>query len=259
MDVLHYLKHIELNVGEIGPSVELLKEIHKKHLLKVPFENLDIITGRKLSMNPEDIYKKIILEKRGGICYETNTLMYSILQMIGFNVKRVSACFWNAEQSKWNPDFSHLALIISIDENDYLFDVGIGGGFIEPLLLKDGFAYSDVNGSYQVVNSEENEFLLRHLVESEWTDFLKINTYERDQNEFSEQCAYFQTSKETIFTQKRIVSKTTLNGKVTLTDKSLKLTENSNVSITEIIDEEEWTEVLQKTFGISIDNMAIFK
>jgi len=259
LDVLHYLNHIDLNVGEIGPSEDLLREIHKKHLLTVPFENLDIMNGRKLSMNAEDVYQKIVLQKRGGICFETNTLMYSILQMIGFNVKKVSACFWNVEQSKWNPDFSHLALIVSIDESDYLFDVGIGGGFLEPLRLKDGYSYSDANGSYQVVKAEDNEFLLRHFEDSEWKDFLKINTFERNQNEFSEQCAFFQTSKETVFTQKRIVSKTTLNGKVTLTDKVLKVTENSNVSITEIISEEEWKEVLQNTFGININKLAIIK
>jgi N-hydroxyarylamine O-acetyltransferase len=259
LDVVQYLNHIDLHTGEITPTAKLLKEIHKNHLLKVPFENLDIINGCKLSMNPEEIFKKIVLDNRGGICYETNTLMYSILHEIGFNVKRVSACFWNAEQSKWNPDFSHLALIVSIDGNDYLFDVGIGGGFLEPLLLTDGQAYSDANGSYQVVKMSNNEFLLRHLEENEWKDFLKINTLSRNQNEFSEQCAFFQTSKETIFTQKRIVSKTTLNGKVTLTDKVLKVTENSNVSITDIISEEEWKQVLQNTFGINTENLAILK
>jgi len=259
LDVLHYLNHIDLEAEEIVPSVELLKDIHKNHLLKVPFENLDIINGCKLSMNPEEIFKKIVLNNRGGICFETNSFMHSILNMIGFNVKRVSASFWNDELLKWNLDFSHLALIVSIDENEYLFDVGIGGGFLEPLLLKDGYEYSDANGSYQVVKADDNEFNLRHLEENEWKDFLKINTLSRNQDEFSEQCDYFQTSKETIFTQKKIVSKTTLNGKVTLTDKVLKVTENSNVTITELMSEEDWKTVLQNTFGISMDKFTVLK
>jgi N-hydroxyarylamine O-acetyltransferase len=259
MDVLHYLKHINVDEGDYVPTLELLQEIHRKHLLKVPFENLDIIFGRKLSMNTEDIYNKIVLDKRGGICFETNTLMYSVLQELGYNVKRISGRFWNIEKSEWNPEFSHLALIISINKTEFLVDVGVGGGFLEPIQIKNGQTYSDANGSYQVVKVVDNEFFLRHLEENEWKDLLQFQTISRNENDFYEQCDYYQTSKETFFTQKRLVSKPTLNGKVTLTDNVLKVTENSQVTITELKDEEEWKRVLQNSFGINIDELAILK
>jgi len=225
-----------------------LKEIHKNHLLTVPFENLDIINGEPLSMEPSFLMNKIIQHNRGGICFETNTLLANILLELGFNVQTVSAKFWNDEKQEWNPDFSHLALIVRIEENMYLFDVGVGGGFLEPILLEHNHEYADSNGAYRVINITETTYTLQKLEELVWKDLLFISTESKQLHQFEEQFLYYQTSNETIFTKNKIVNRLTKNGRITLSDHQLKITKNHIVTITEFNSEEEWHKIYNDIF-----------
>jgi N-hydroxyarylamine O-acetyltransferase len=245
-----FFHHIGLSKPQ-SISFDTLKEIHKHHLLSIPFENLDIIFGTPLSMDPAQILKKIIKDKRGGICFETNTLFYSVLVSLGFDVHYISAKFWNDDKQNWNPDYSHLALLVKIEGNMYLADVGVGGGFLEPLLLKDGYEYSDSNGSYRVRETNQSNYLLQKLDES-WKDLLQISIDPKEHDLFNEQFLYFQTSKDTIFTQNKIVNLLTTDGRITLSDHQLKVTRNHTISVTDIDSEEEWHSVYNEVFKAKI-------
>lgn len=247
MDIERYFKYIGIN-KPTSISFEALKEIHKHHLLRIPFENLDIINGKPLSMNPSFIMTKIIENKRGGICFETNTLLSTILVELGFEVNYVSAKFWNDEKQAWNPDFSHLALVVIIEENTYLADVGVGGGFLEPLLLQHNHEYSDSNGAYRVIEITETTYILQKLEESNWNDLLFISTESKHLHQFEEQFLYYQTSKETIFTKNKIVNRLTTDGRITLSDHQLKITKNHKVTLTEFETDEEWQKIYKEIF-----------
>ncbi|MEH6938652.1 arylamine N-acetyltransferase [Bacillus sp. JJ664] len=247
MVIERYFEHIGIK-KPISISFEALKEIHKYHLLTVPFENLDIINGEPLSMEPSFIMNKIIHHNRGGICFETNTLLATILLELGFDVQKVSAKFWNDEKQEWNPDFSHLALIVTIEGNMYLADVGVGGGFLEPILLEHNHEYSDSNGAYRVINITETTYILQKLEELIWKDLLFISTESKQIHQFEEQFLYYQTSNETIFTKNKIVNRLTKDGRITLSDHQLKITKNHIVTITEFDSEEEWHKIYSDIF-----------
>ncbi|WP_179194783.1 arylamine N-acetyltransferase [Bacillus sp. EAC] len=243
-----YFKHIGIKKPDIA-SIETLKEIHKHHLLAIPFENLDIIAGTPLSMDPSQIMKKIIDRKRGGICFETNTLLYAVLIELGFNVRYISAKFWNDEKQTWNPEFSHLALIVSFEEENYLADVGVGGGFLEPILLRNGFEYSDSNGSYRVIENSDSIFTLQKFDET-WKDLLLISTETTELHLFEDQFLYYQTSKDTIFTQNKIVNLLTEDGRISLSDHQLKITKNHTISVTAIESPEDWQTTYNEIFKV---------
>lgn len=250
MNIEKYFEHI----GIIKPtlsSLEALIEIHKYHLLTVPFENLDIINGEPLSMEPSFIMNKIIDRNRGGICFETNTLLAHILHELEFDVQTVSAKFYNDEKQEWNPDFSHLALIVRIEGNMYLADVGVGGGFLEPILLEHNHEYSDLNGAYRVINLTDTTYILQKLEESNWKDLLFISTESKQLHQFEEQFLYYQTSKDTIFTKNKIVNRLTTDGRITLSDHQLKITKNHIVTITDFQSEEDWQNIYNDMFQSS--------
>jgi len=98
-------------------------------MLTVPFENLDIHLGRKLSLYPERIYDKIVTKKRGGFCYECNILFYELLSSLGFRVEYLSARM--VQGRTVGAEYDHMALNVHL-ENDYLADVGNGQSFREP-------------------------------------------------------------------------------------------------------------------------------
>ncbi|WP_088072996.1 arylamine N-acetyltransferase family protein [Gottfriedia luciferensis] len=242
-----YFKHIGITKPD-AVSLTLLKKIHKHHLLSIPFENLDIIAKIPLSMNPSQIMKKIANSKRGGICYETNSLLFTVLQETGFNVSYISAKFWNDEKLCWNPEFSHLAILVTIDYQHYLADVGVGGGFIEPILLKNNYEYSDRNGSYRMLEIDKTTFILQKFDKS-WKDLLYISIDPKQLHQFHEQFMYYQTSKETIFTQNKIVNLLTTDGRITLSDHQLKVIKNHSICITHIKNQDEWQLMYNQIFS----------
>jgi N-hydroxyarylamine O-acetyltransferase len=81
-------------IGYKGPRAlmaETLHTLHRQHMLRVPFENLDIGLGRKIVLDPERFINKIVGSGRGGFCYELNGAFATLLTALGFRVDLLSA------------------------------------------------------------------------------------------------------------------------------------------------------------------------
>lgn len=89
-DIKAYLNRIGYE-GAVNPSSDTLRALHLAHVLTVPFENLDIHLGRSISIEPEALFRKIVLARRGGYCFELNGLFALLLEQLGFSVTRLAA------------------------------------------------------------------------------------------------------------------------------------------------------------------------
>src|SRR6184192_3506570 len=81
-------------IGYVGPrdaTAATLRALHERHLLSVPFENLDIHLGREIVPNEQRIVDKVVAERRGGFCYELNGAFAALLRALGFDVTMLSA------------------------------------------------------------------------------------------------------------------------------------------------------------------------
>src|SRR5262245_44797519 len=67
-----------------GPDLETLRRLHAAHRETFLFENVTIQTGGRISLALDDLERKFIDERRGGYCFEHNTLFASALREIGF-------------------------------------------------------------------------------------------------------------------------------------------------------------------------------
>src|SRR5260370_8617397 len=90
MDPEAYLERIGYR-GPTLPSLNVLRRLHRRHLLSIPFENLDIHLHRPIILSEAAFYDKIIKHHRGGFCYELNGLFANLLQERGFKVSIISA------------------------------------------------------------------------------------------------------------------------------------------------------------------------
>ena len=102
-----------------------LHVLQRRHLMTIPYENLDIMRNIPLSLELEDMFKKTILGRRGGYCFELNGLFAWLLRSLGFGVKEYMARFLRDEVEI--PMRRHRVLHVSCPEGDYLCDVGVGG------------------------------------------------------------------------------------------------------------------------------------
>jgi N-hydroxyarylamine O-acetyltransferase len=141
MKLQHYLDRITY-AGSVEPSFTTLAALQEAHVCSVPFENLDVQLSRPLSIRIEEAYEKIVVNSRGGWCYEQNGLFGWALSEIGFDVIRIAASVMRDQRGKVS-EASHLCLLVKVPESKikYLADVGFGGSMIRPIALKEGQYY----------------------------------------------------------------------------------------------------------------------
>src|SRR3990170_5136321 len=118
MDPNLYLARIGA-VRPLAPSAEALSSLQVAHVLHVPFEILDIVIRRSISLELPAIYDKIVTRRRGGFCYELNGLFAWLLDDLGFEVTYLSASDYYPPTSGdshpgggYGPDFDHLVLLV---------------------------------------------------------------------------------------------------------------------------------------------------
>lgn len=135
MKLAKYLERIGY-VGEVEPAFECLTAIHRGHAFSIPYENLDVQLKRPLDFNVERIFEKLVMQPRGGWCYETHILLEWALREIGFDVIQVAAGIHRDERGD-EVVGDHTAILVRLGET-YLADLGLGDGIRDPIPLIEG-------------------------------------------------------------------------------------------------------------------------
>src|SRR2546428_7572640 len=121
MESKTYMERMEY-LGPLRPSVEVLRKLHRRHMLSVPFENLDIHLGRPIILSENAFYNKIVKHRRGGFCYELNGSFARLLKKLGFKVSILSAPVARTGGG-FSPDFDPMTLLSQL-KAPWLADVG---------------------------------------------------------------------------------------------------------------------------------------
>jgi N-hydroxyarylamine O-acetyltransferase len=220
-------------------------------LLKVPFENFDIHLGRQINLSAESIYDKIVSRRRGGFCYECNILFFNLLNELGFQAEYLSARM--VKGSTVGPEYDHMVILVNL-EHDYLVDVGNGQSCREPLRI-DGTNTAISEGyTYRVGTYGKGHALYYQQSDAAWMPRFLFTLTPRNRAEFSGMCHYHQTSPESVFTQRRLVTIATTEGRVTLTDMRLTITKGVEIQESVLTSEKDYYEILKQNFGIEIDS-----
>ena len=90
LDLDAYLDRIR-HAGPRKPDAVTLAALHRAHLAAIPFENLDVVLGPRVSVELDRIQDKLVRGRRGGYCYERNLLFAAVLQRLGYPVQRLLA------------------------------------------------------------------------------------------------------------------------------------------------------------------------
>jgi N-hydroxyarylamine O-acetyltransferase len=242
-----YLERIGYS-GPVSPDEETLRQIHRAHLLAVPFENLDIAWGKTIEVNQEAFVRKVVERRRGGFCYELNGAFAALLQALGFRVTLLSARVAR-EDGSYGREFDHLALRVDL-EQPWLADVGFGDSFIDPLRLEAGLEQDQTVGRFRIEQAGNALRLERRRVDGEWKPEYRFSLEPRRLEEFEGMCHYHQTSPQSSFTQKRVCSLATPQGRVTLSDMKLITTSEGGRAERLLESDADWRAILADHFGI---------
>lgn len=249
MNIAKYLQRIGLESAEIKIDLESLRLLQNQHLLNVPFENLDIHWGNRIELDISKFYQKIIDRKRGGFCYELNGLFCELLNVLGYKCRIISA---RVSEGKcgFGEEYDHLAIIVSLDEKEYLVDVGFGDFTAFPLTFELETEQKDANGIFAIKKRDENFFEVSKLDENESRSEYIFKDVKRELSEFEGMCNFHQTSKESHFTRGKVCSLLTEKGRKTLTNKKFIETIGVDKTEVEINNGDDFNKILKREFGI---------
>ncbi len=250
MDVRAYLDRIGYD-GPLAPTADTLRVLHRRHMLSVPFENLDIGRGREIVLDPERFVEKVVRQHRGGFCYELNGAFASLLESLGFRVTLLSARVAN-DQEVLSAEFDHLALRVDLEEA-WLADVGFGDNFIEPLHLASYLEQQDPAGSFRVIDAGARWRLEQRQMDGTWRLQYAFSLLPRLLSEFAGMCRYHQTSPDSHFTRNRICSLATSDGRITLSGMRLVVTSKGKKEEQTLATEADWHAALREHFGVILN------
>lgn len=246
--LLTYLARLNYT-GPTEPTLETLRALHRQHLYTVPFENLDIHLGHPIVLDEDSLFDKIVNHRRGGYCYELNGLFAVALRALGFNVTLLSAGVWTG--NRFGPQADHLCLLIQLDE-PWLADVGFGDSAIEPLRVNErGEQPSGPHRTYRLDQDGDSRYLMyERRDEGDWEKGYRFSLQPMELYDFTYGNHYMQTSPDTHFTQKRICTRATPTGRLTLSDFKFIQTVDGQRTERQLADESEWCDVLKENFNI---------
>jgi N-hydroxyarylamine O-acetyltransferase len=161
-----YLRRVGYD-EEPAPTVATLAALHRAHLAAVPFENLDIVLGRGISVEFDAVQRKLVDAGRGGYCYEHGLLFAAVLERLGFEVDRLLA---RVGGDGYRPRArTHMALRVRVEGEPWLADVGFGSGLLEPIpFASAGEPHRQGGWEYALAETGPGEWELRERRDGEW-------------------------------------------------------------------------------------------
>lgn len=247
MDLKAYCQRSEYT-GDLRPSADCLRELHLAHALHVPFENIDVLLRRPIKLDLESLYKKLVEDRRGGYCFEQNTLFAAVLEEIGFRVTRLAARVRLGASGVGSR--SHMLLRVEADGELWLADVGFGGeALLVPIPWRPGEIAEQFEWRFRLL-TEGSNFLLQMLRPGGWLDLYAFNLEEQYPVDYVVANHYTSTYPESFFLKRLMVHLPGPSERLTLVNRRLIERRAESASESLLPDDEAILGVLAGRFGL---------
>ncbi|MFJ9818346.1 arylamine N-acetyltransferase [Streptomyces sp. NPDC101151] len=182
-DLDAYLQRIGWKGGRQA-DLPTLRGVHLAHALSIPFENLEPLSGTAPSLAPGDLMAKLVRGRRGGYCYEHNTLLRLALEGLGLGVSGLAGRVVLGAETVESRPRTHMMLRVEVpgDPQSYLADVGFGaaGALLQPVPLAVGEEFEGGGRRHRLV----------HLPHGGPLELWALQAYDRDTRDFVSQYAF---------------------------------------------------------------------
>ena len=248
IDLDAYLARIDYG-GPRPPSLATLTALHEAHVTAVPFENLDILLGRTISLGLAALQAKLVAGRRGGYCFEQNTLFQAVLEGLGFRVVPLAARV-RMGMTGVRPR-THMLLRVELEEGAWLADVGFGGdGLMHPLPFAPGAEVWTAGVGHRL-RREDDLWVLTARAGAEWVDLYAFTLEPQYPPDYEMANHYTSTWPASKFVQTLTAQRTRAEGRAILRNRDLAVREGGSVRTEVIRDPDHLLDVLDREFGLS--------
>ncbi|MBB2917319.1 arylamine N-acetyltransferase family protein [Cupriavidus alkaliphilus] len=243
-----------------SPTLQALDAVLAAHLASIPFENVDPLLRRPVRIDLDAVFDKLVTRRRGGYCFELNTLLSAGLGALGYEVTPLAA------RVRWGvPDdvptmTSHMLLRVEVAHRSYVVDVGFGGPtpframpLSEP--ADDGFPYRLASSPAQAAASAFHSYDLQARGDAGWIPVYRFDLTPQPPIDFVARNWYVSTHPESVFLQRLMAARTDAGTRVTLANGELaERAPDGSVRRTHLQHADAVVQALSARFGIVLDD-----
>jgi N-hydroxyarylamine O-acetyltransferase len=245
LDLAAYLQRIGYT-GELDTDEKTLSALHLAHARSIPFENLDILLGRAVSLELDRVQDKLVQQRRGGYCFEQNTLFAGVLRELGFTVTALAA---RVRQRQTRPlPRTHMCLLVHAGGQQWIADVGFGGeGLLQPVLLT-GAPVQQFQWAYRVLEESPGLHVLQSLRDDRWGDLYAFSLEAQQHADIEMANYYVSTHPDSRFVRTLTVQLPAPDRRQILRNRELTTDAGGTLHSVVITDNEQLLEVLAQNF-----------
>lgn len=256
VDLDRYLARVGCAGWPVRPDLATLAALQAAHELSIPFENLDIQLGHGIDLAIDALFAKLVDRRRGGYCFEQNTLWLAVLQAIGFDARPCDARVRVGDPATVRPR-THMAVIVTLDGTRHLTDVGFGPqGPLGPVRL-DGAAHEIAGRGFRVVSTSEAPAVLQALVAGDWTDLYASDLTPCHPADLAMANWFTSTWPQSPFVTSLVVQRTLRHGSHVLRNLTCTHVDGS-ASTTREVARDDLIRTLDEVFGLGVPADATF-
>lgn len=244
---LHYEDYRERELDS-----QLLRELSIAHSITIPFENLDILRGKLLSLDSGDLYEKIITNRRGGNCFELNGLCGVFLRSLGFGVTDYFSRFFR-DAGDSIPMRRHRLLKVEAADGTFLWDIGIGQRSPRyPLRLVEGLVQKQCGERYKFAREPFYGWVLYDFYKGQWERILSFAEEPQADVDFVTACVWCELHPNSPFNKQNMIAIKTRDGRKSIDGSVFKIFEGETLVTLRELTAEELPVYLERHFGLTV-------
>jgi N-hydroxyarylamine O-acetyltransferase len=243
--------------GARTPTLDTLRALQQLHAAAIPFDAIDVLLDRGISLAPGDIDAKLIEGRRGGYCFEQNQLFQRVLEALGFDVEPLIAQLrWQTGPEAEQRPRSHMVLRVTLDGERWLCDEGFGSCVPTAPIRFDSTAAQPTPHERLRLTPVGNEHLLEaELVNnatSEWHSVYMISPAPCRPGDYTMANYYTATFPQSHFRHDLIVARTTPDARYGLLRNRLTIRSPDGQSERRYLTADDLERVLREVFGLPV-------
>ncbi len=254
LDLDAYFARIGLPDLPRDSTVDTLHVLSRAHVQAIPFENIDVLLGRPVRLDLPSLEAKLVGDRRGGYCFEQNTLMLGVLRQLGFQARLLGGRVRYQRPREYTPPRTHVLVRVEVEGEAWLVDVGMGGLSLTAAIRLDREGPQATPHDERRIVREGDLRYQQLSFGGDWLDVCEFTLDEMHPIDCEVGNWFTSTSPQSPFKNRLLVARALANGgRATLLNHELTLrASDGNANVRALKTHDELRAVLAEYFGIEL-------
>lgn len=246
--VEEYLQSIALLNRKL--DFEFLRDIAARHVGTFAFSSVGCWLGDELSLDFESLYNRIVVQRRGGYCFEQNGFFYQVLKELGFSIQLYLARVIYNQNT--HPGLTHRISIVEHEGQCYVLDVGFGSLGPRIPVPMSGSESNDGGKIFRIAEERSGEYHMQVFKSGEFFSLYRFELIRYGQSDCELGHFYSHRHPDAAFVN-NLVSSLIQEGEIrSLRNFDYWVIKQSGTKSTKIINSEQLWQIMVDELGVQI-------